>query len=676
MRKILYLLFFLTSFPLLSQIPENGELLINLTDPEDGSEEFAENLLQYYQTPVNINKAEREDLQALHLLSDYQIERLLEHRKSFGKFLSINELQTIEGFEAETIREIKPFITIGIEKESLSPIYDRILTNENHYLFLRTERTAELKKGYIEDSLTGNQYYSGSPWKTAIRWRNSRFNDFSLGFSFEKDAGEKIIWEPTKQHYGFDSYSWHIGIFNKGKIKALTIGDFNLQFGQGLVFGNGFNLGKGAESILTVRKSNTGLKPFSSFTEAGYLKGIATTISPVRNIQVSVLLSKNRIDGKLNTDHYETAFSTINISGYHRNLNEISYRKTIKESSGGGRIEYIHPLKALRIGVNSLFTQFNFPYKPVKKPYKYYNFSGTNLWINSLDYSTYYKNLNLFGEIAYGSNKGLGIVQGIIASLSYRVDYSIVFRNYSRNFTSFYGSGFSETAGLAGEAGLYQGIKIKPNPKIEISGYYDVFKFNWLRYRVDAPSNGSEYLVRTTYRFSKKNHLFIQYKKENKEANNSAIETPIHQLQQIQKSWVSLGLYTTSGFLSWTTRITTSAIHTDSSTSTGFSIAQDISCDFRKLNISARFALFETDNYESRHYYYEKDLLYSFYLPAYFGKGMRFYLVSRISLGKKIDCWIKIGRTIYLDRETISSGYEEIKGNKKTDLKFQLRYNF
>ncbi len=91
------------------------------------------------------------------------------------------------------------------------------------------------------------------------------------------------------------------------------------------------------------------------------------------------------------------------------------------------------------------------------------------------------------------------------------------------------------------------------------------------------------------------------------------------------------------------------------------------------LNLSARFAWFNTPSYSTRIYAYENDLLYTFSIPAYYGKGFRLYLNVTYKINPKIDVWMKVANTSWNDRETISSGYNEISGNQKTEVKFELR---
>ncbi len=105
-------------------------------------------------------------------------------------------------------------------------------------------------------------------------------------------------------------------------------------------------------------------------------------------------------------------------------------------------------------------------------------------------------------------------------------------------------------------------------------------------------------------------------------------------------------------------------------------ILQDITWHFSKLELSARVAFFATDNYDSRQYVYEKDMLYAFSLPAYYDRGTRHYLMARYTLSKQMKEWLRWSQTRYSKLETISSGLNEIKGNKRSELKMQVMYQF
>ena len=97
---------------------------------------------------------------------------------------------------------------------------------------------------------------------------------------------------------------------------------------------------------------------------------------------------------------------------------------------------------------------------------------------------------------------------------------------------------------------------------------------------------------------------------------------------------------------------------------------------FAKLTGNVRFAYFNTPSYNSRIYAYEDDVLYSFAFGLYNGRGFRTYLNLKYNVVKKLNFWIRYGLFVYKDVETVGTYLDEIKGNKKSDVKIQIRYQF
>ncbi|MNY46687.1 hypothetical protein D3C86_1818900 [compost metagenome] len=95
-----------------------------------------------------------------------------------------------------------------------------------------------------------------------------------------------------------------------------------------------------------------------------------------------------------------------------------------------------------------------------------------------------------------------------------------------------------------------------------------------------------------------------------------------------------------------------------------------------KLEVSARAAFFKTDDYDSRQYVYEKDVLYAFSIPAYYNTGTRHFLMLRYAVSKQLKIWLRWSQTRYSDIEMISSGLNEIEGNKRSEAKLQVMYQF
>lgn len=90
------------------------------------------------------------------------------------------------------------------------------------------------------------------------------------------------------------------------------------------------------------------------------------------------------------------------------------------------------------------------------------------------------------------------------------------------------------------------------------------------------------------------------------------------------------------------------------------------------LNATVTLGYFNTDDYDSRVYAYERGLLYSFYSPAYYGNGMRFAVVASSAFSDVITIAAKIGTTKYFDRDKIGNSYQQIDSSVATDLELQL----
>ena len=110
----------------------------------------------------------------------------------------------------------------------------------------------------------------------------------------------------------------------------------------------------------------------------------------------------------------------------------------------------------------------------------------------------------------------------------------------------------------------------------------------------------------------------------------------------------------------------------------GILLFQDLIYQFPSTDVKlyGRFANFNTDSFDSRVYAYENDLLYNFSVPAFYGKGSRWYAMVSYAPIRNIKFWVKGSQTIFSDREQISSGNTAIDGNTRTDLKLQLQWSF
>ncbi|RZL16649.1 MAG: helix-hairpin-helix domain-containing protein, partial [Hymenobacter sp.] len=89
------------------------ELFAEIQTDQVPYEDLYGTLLNYYQSPLNLNTASAEELRALPLLSEKQVAALLQHRQATGPLLSMYELQAVPGWDVRTIERVGPFVTVA-----------------------------------------------------------------------------------------------------------------------------------------------------------------------------------------------------------------------------------------------------------------------------------------------------------------------------------------------------------------------------------------------------------------------------------------------------------------------------------------------------------------------------------------------------------------------------------
>jgi hypothetical protein len=637
-------------------------------------EELYENLAQLLTNPVDLNQATGEELRSLFVLREAQVESLIRYRKEQGSLLSIYELQAVPGFDSDVINRLIPFTVVRDPANSFDKRFlRRVVEEKNNYFIFRNERTLEEKKGYLSGTDSSSRYI-GSPDKLYSRFRINHTGDFSFGFTIEKDAGERLDFDPSKKKYGFDYNSFHAQAMNKGRIKNIIIGDFQAQFGQGLLLGGGFGMGKGSESITTIRRSNLGFIPYTSLNEFGYFRGVAVTTSLLKYISLSGFLSRVNRDARIRQNSLSedlNVISTLGISGFHRSLAELESRKKIDETNYGLVLNY----KQGSWDAGLLFHQTYFGAAIYREPnlYNQFAFSGdqnTNIG-TFLNYT--WSNFTFFSEAAKTLDHGKAITIGTLGSLTPKLDIALLYRNFSKDFYSFYSNTVAESTVPQNESGFYWGLKYTFSKKYSASGYVDLFRFPWLRYRSYTSSTGREWLVRFNYRPSKMVNMFIQAREESK-VRNIPTESNLYKtgIGAKKNFWFNADYMATQN-LSFKTRVQLSSYSLNNTHTRGAAIIQDVNFDIGRFTFSTRYALFDTDDYDNRQYVYEKDVWLAFSFPAYYGVGIRSYAMVQYKASQKISLWIRWARTNYTDRDTIGSGGETIYGNTKNDLKFQVR---
>lgn len=651
-------------------------------DEEMDFSEFLEILEKLSNNPINLNKTSHTELSQLPFLSDIQVYNILNHIKQYGELLSIYEIQSIEGLDQRTIDRILPYVFVSSTLHKRQTSFSDILKNGKHQTFIRYSRVLQEQVGYSpisdeEYALKPNSRYLGSPDRIYTRHRFTWYNNLSVGITAEKDPGEEFFKGSQKQ--GFDFYSAHFWMRDIGPLKTLAVGDYQLYFGQGLGLWTGLGFGKSME-ISSMKRTGRGIMPYTSVDENKFLRGAAASYQ-LKNFELFGFYSQKKIDANLiadgdSVDSEEFYVTSLTATGFHRTPNELAKKNVLEEKLYGSRIEY--KSNFFQVGATAYIMAFEHSLSRNLSHYNKFEFNGDQLGIISADYNYITRNFNLFGEIARSDNGGIAFNQGILVAPSQNVSLSFNYRNFQKDYQSLYTSAFSESSKVANEQGIFAAIEARVTPKVKFNAYADYFVHPWLKYRVDAPSYGHDYLAQVSYRHSRNANFYFRFRQKNKFLNT--VGEPIRGIDLTSKNTYRFhAQYAVSETIVFKSRIEFLTYSVgDQETRNGFMIYQDVAYRPKQSPwaITLRYAMFDTDTYDERIYAYENDVLYAFSIPAYYYRGSRAYVLVKYGLSRNIDLWIRYAQTFYNNRTSVGTGMDETQGRLRSEVKAQMRIKF
>lgn len=606
---------------------------------------------------INLNSASREDLEQLPFLSEEQIEDICEYQYLYGPMKSLGELAMIESLSYEQRKLLAFFIEIKEENKTSFPSFKNILQHGKSELIGNAHIPFYQRDGDQDG-------YLGSPYKHSFRYTYQYRDFFKVGLIGAKDAGEPIFTKNNK--YGYDYYSYYMHIRKWGRLKSLVLGKYRLHIGMGLVMNNDFGLGK-TTMLASLGSSSQIIRPHASRTESNGLQGVAATVQVSQHIDATAFLSYRHIDATLNED--STSISSIVETGYHRTSAEMNKKNNTTEQLMGANVNFRK--KGIHFGMTGVYQTFNRELKPkTTQIYRQFYPSGKQFWNVSTDYEARYKSLSFHGETATGNCHALATINTLSWQASGTLTLMALQRFYSYKYYAIHSQSFSEGGSVQDESGIYLGTNWQPNSHLQLKYYTDFAYFAWPKYQANQSSRAWDHFISATYQLPSSS-LSIRYRLKMREKDNDDKTALIYQYQHRGR------LAYTFDHHSWAfkTQADLSFIHhTDHSF--GWLITQSINYKHRQTNINASLAYFHTDDYNSRIYNYEKQTLYSFSFPMFYGKGIRYYLFFRQDFHPHWMIIAKVGVTNYFDRNSIGTGLQTIHHSSQADLDLQFRWKF
>ncbi len=654
------------------QLTDARQAVTDLLEPlaekqlvQEDYSELLDDLVYLYENPLNLNSITKEELEEIPFLSDYQIENILFYVYNNGPLLTIYELNAVEGLPIETIKQIVPFLTVAPITAS-----EKRKPRVNGEFIIRGRTTVQTPDGYRASNDSTPPAYEGSRERVYTRIQLNYGNKLMAGFTMERDPGEPMF---NNQIAVMDFMSGYILFKPVGVIKKVIIGDYKASFGQGGGVWTGLAFSKNS-NVIDIRRRAKQLDKYSSVNESSYLRGVAAEFE-LNSFQLCLFGSHKKSDGTLSGF---SGVSALRQDGYHRTIAELSYRKNLTEKTFGGVASW--QSGSIKVEVGHTYWKIDKPLLQENTLYKALSFSGDSLFTTFANYSWFGHKVILFGEVALQNFNDLAIYQGLTYSPGSDIKLALSYRNYSKSYLPVISNPFAESSTINGESGLYLALSCSPFPKLTVDSYLDVFWYRWLKFRTDAPSTGSDYLLQASYSFSHNLDILMRYKFSNKERNKlfyTGNEFPLTS-QKTNSARIQLNY---SFDQSWRLQSRIEQIffdETEGHKSKGFLIYLDVKHLFYKNRFTANVRLthFDTDDFYSRIYAWEPDVLHAFSIPFYSGRGVRFLFNLSFKPARRLQFWFRLANTYMPDVSSIGSGYNMVEGNNRTEVKLQVKYRF
>lgn len=616
------------------QLDELGESL-EVVETENVTEELLERMEEMHRNAKpNLNDLSYEAAVNLLHLTDYQYYQLQLYIEEYGQLYSIYELPAVDGFTDADMRYLAERVSVESPPPQ-RPMFKQLLKAGKNVLWVRYGQVLERQAGYDTSRAS---HYAGSPAHVQFRYDYSVRQHFGFRIAGEKDAGEAFF--RGEQRQGFDHYSGSVYVKNLRWLKYAVVGDYRLNYGQGLVLGSSMMSGKGG-GVSAARRFGDGIRPVATTNESTLFRGGAVTLG--------------------NSNWSGSAFAG---------------RVTESDNTAlGGSLSY----KRARFMVGGQIVCYGSFADSASWRQRWLSLLHPDRLNASLSYQAVAGRSLLFGEAAVDGKGHPALLQAALVPVSPVFRVAALLRYYATGYQSPMGSGFRASSGDCGELGAYLTGHLVLSRKVEADIFFDYYRLLWLSYRTDAPVPGMDAGFALSCNLSRKSTLTARYQWKSRPKNEGE-DMYMHRLDEqcrhrlrLQWSCAPLPVLKTKTEVSMVFNKSSS----DNRWRKGLLMYQDLACNFPRpqLSFHLRIAYFDTDSYDERLYAYENDVYYAFTVGSYYYQGLRACLLLRYKV-QRFSVWVRISRTHYLNRNDISSGLTYIDKAHKTELKVQCLYRW
>jgi hypothetical protein len=209
--------------------------------------------------------------------------------------------------------------------------------------------------------------------------------------------------------------------------------------------------------------------------------------------------------------------------------------------------------------------------------------------------------------------------------------------------------------------------------------------FPWLKYWVDAPSAGLQYLIQISCRPNKRTEFYTRYRNRIKPLNiETGEKNSNNQVPGLQyfHNWRSQLEYHVNRSIALRSRLELCMFSHQFQLipETGYLFFTDLAYKPTSSWFSGniRYQVFESTSYDTWIYAYENDVLFASSTPAYYNNGVRYYInlagkfKPKLLSSRLLTISLKIASTVYTKKPLADSLTSAVNGNRISNLKLQI----
>lgn len=484
--------------------------------------DWYEELEELRDNPIDINRAERSELEALRFLNSEQIDSLLAKRDRYkGGFRSLGELMTVRQLSYRDRAWLSLFVkfeplpadhpeekTKQIKGVSFSPGNNEQSVNKwyggKHEITGTLNIPLYRRAGFYDYNADNyaSKMFLGQRLGHTVRYRYNWKQRVRHGFTVQQDVGERFAsygsrpWDYQSayfyyrcdpERYHFEAKSRNPKVSQNKKRHNMTVsryevavGDYRLEFGRGLVMGSR-NWSSETDLIKGVRPEAGRIRSNTGSDESRFLRGAAATLRLGRRAEwamtafgswrqidgtVKGMAAKNNFDNTLSDTI--TAWKT---DGLHRTIQDVNKRNVAQQLLIGGRVGYQNPW--LSLGINGAWAHYDKVFFPMLRTYNKYYLRGHDAAAFSVDYTFIRHYWSLQGEIAIDRNAAYAASTTLHVHPSRALTFVLQERSLAHNYVTPYGCTFQANSQLQNEHGLFFGIRYAGIRRLELIAYID-----------------------------------------------------------------------------------------------------------------------------------------------------------------------------------------------------------